>query len=68
MQELWGVLQMRKEQVVKTWQSIEDIAAYLGISKETVYRLVAKNKIPKHRLGKLWKFKTTEIDKWLVRK
>lgn len=47
------------------WLSVQEIASYLGISKETVYRWLEKRKIPAHRVGKLWKFKTDEIDKWV---
>jgi excisionase family DNA binding protein len=50
------------------WLSTAEIAAYLGISKETIHRLLARKIIPAHRLGKLWKFNTKEIDAWLMRK
>lgn len=47
------------------WLSVEEIAQYLGISKETVYRWLEKKRIPAHRVGKLWKFKPSEIDDWV---
>ena len=49
------------------WLSVEEIAGHLGVSKETIHRLLAKAKIPAHRVGKLWKFKTTEVDSWVTR-
>lgn len=49
------------------WRSVEEIAAHLGISKETVYRWLDKKKIPAHRVGKLWKFRMSEVDSWVVR-
>lgn len=52
---------------VERWLSVEEIAAHLGISKETVYRWLEKKKIPAHRVGKLWKFRMTEVDSWVVR-
>jgi excisionase family DNA binding protein len=48
------------------WLSVEEIGVHLGVSKETVYRWLNKGKIPAHRVGRLWKFKTIEIDQWVV--
>lgn len=50
---------------VEPWLSVEEIAAHLGISKETVYRWLEKGRVPAHRVGKLWKFKTAEVDEWV---
>jgi excisionase family DNA binding protein len=47
------------------WLSVEEIAAHLGVSKETVYRWLEKEKIPAHRVGRLWKFKASEVDRWV---
>jgi excisionase family DNA binding protein len=47
------------------WYSVEEIAKHLGVSKETIYRWLEKGKIPAHRVGKLWKFKTSEVDEWV---
>jgi excisionase family DNA binding protein len=46
--------------------SVQQVAKYLGISKETVYRRIEDRSIPKHRLGKLWKFNKEEIDSWVI--
>lgn len=48
------------------WLSVEEIAAHLGVSKETVYRWLEKEKIPAHRVGRLWKFKASEVDAWIL--
>lgn len=47
------------------WLSVEEIAAHLGVSKESIYRWLEKKKIPAHRIGKLWKFQASEVDKWV---
>ena len=45
--------------------SVKDIAKYLGIRTETVYRWLDVKKMPGHKLGRHWKFKRDEIDKWI---
>lgn len=52
-------------QKLEPWLSVEEVAKYLGISKETVYRWLEKKKVPAHRVGKLWKFKPSEVDAWV---
>ncbi len=47
------------------WVSVEEIAEYLGVSKDTVYGWIAKKDMPAHKVGRLWKFKTDEIDDWV---
>lgn len=48
------------------WLSVEEIAKHLGVSKETIYRWVEKQKIPAHKVGRQWKFKATEVDRWVT--
>lgn len=54
---------------VERWLSVEEIAAHLGVSKETIYRWLEKEdekrRIPSHRIGRLWKFKASEVDDWV---
>ncbi len=51
------------------WLSVEEIAAHLGVSKETIYRWLEKKdekrRIPANRIGRLWKFKASEVDEWI---
>jgi len=45
--------------------SVEQVAAYLGVSKDTVYTWRTSKGMPAHRLGRLWKFKKDEVDRWV---
>jgi excisionase family DNA binding protein len=47
------------------WFSVDEIAEYLGVSRETVYRWIEGRGLPGHRIGKFWKFKREEVDEWV---
>jgi excisionase family DNA binding protein len=47
------------------WFSVEEISHYLGVSADTVYIWMNKRGMPGHRAGRLWKFKTIEVDDWV---
>jgi len=51
--------------VAEPWVSAEAIAAHLGITKDTVYVWIIEKSMPAHRVGRLWKFQTSEIDEWV---
>ncbi len=48
------------------WMSVEEMAAYLGVSKDTVYGWITKRQMPAHKVGRLWKFKSGEVDLWVT--
>lgn len=47
------------------WLSIEEIAEYLGIKRDTIYKWINRKHMPAHKVGILWKFRKTEIDAWV---
>jgi excisionase family DNA binding protein len=51
--------------VAEPWLSADDIAAHLGVTKDTVYAWIAEKRMPAHKLGRLWKFQTAEVDEWV---
>ena len=48
------------------WLSVAEIAEYLGIKAETVYKWIQRKDMPAHKVGRLWKFKKAEIDEWVM--
>ncbi len=46
--------------------TLDEIAAYLKIAKRTVYRLVQKGEIPAFKLGGTWRFRRSELDRWIA--
>ena len=53
--------------MAEPWLSAADIGAYLGVTKETVYSWIALRAMPAHKVGRLWKFQSTEVDEWVRR-
>lgn len=47
------------------WIGIEEAAIYLDVTKDTIRNLIKKTDIPAHKIGKLWKFKRSELDAWV---
>lgn len=47
------------------WLSVDEIADYLGIKRDTVYKWIAEKSMPAHKIGRLWKFRKDEIDGWV---
>lgn len=47
------------------WLSVDEIAAYLGIKRDTVYKWIDRKGMPAHKVGRLWKFRRDEIDRWV---
>ncbi|MBL6974750.1 MAG: helix-turn-helix domain-containing protein [Deltaproteobacteria bacterium] len=48
------------------WLSVDEIAEYLGVSKDTVYAWINDKGMPAHRMGRLWKFKREDVDGWVT--
>jgi excisionase family DNA binding protein len=45
--------------------SVENVCEYLGIGRDTIYKWIATKSLPAYRLGRRWKFKKKEVDKWI---
>lgn len=49
-----------------SWIGITETAEYLGVTTETIRNWIKKkNGIPAQKIGKLWKFKKSELDAWI---
>ncbi|MBM9518772.1 helix-turn-helix domain-containing protein [Desulforhopalus vacuolatus] len=47
------------------WLSVDEIGDYLGIKRDTVYKWISEKGMPGHKIGRLWKFKKDQVDKWV---
>lgn len=51
---------------IEHWLNTKEIAEHLGVTVETIRKWIKAKKIPCHRVGKLWKFKISEVDEWVI--
>ena len=49
----------------ETLWDVEEVAKYLKVSKDTIYRWIETKQMPTVRVGKKWLFSKEEIDAWL---
>lgn len=45
--------------------TIKEVSEYLKLVEKTAYRLAAQGKIPGFKVGGSWRFRKSEIDKWI---
>ena len=51
--------------IEERWVSVEEVATHLGVNKDSVYRWIERKGLPAHRVGRLFRFKLSEIDEWV---
>lgn len=47
--------------------TIKEVADYLKITEKTAYRLTAARDLPGFKVGGSWRFRRSEIDRWIDR-
>jgi excisionase family DNA binding protein len=50
---------------IEKWSSLKDITDYLGVSREAIFKWIDNRAMPAHKVGRLWKFKVSEVDDWI---
>lgn len=56
---------MEAKQTAEQWVSVEQIAEHLGVKTFTIYKWLERKDMPAHKVGRLWRFKISEIDEWV---
>lgn len=51
--------------MAEPWVSVDDVAKHLGVVKDSVYRWIERKGLPARRIGRLWKFRLSEVDEWV---
>jgi excisionase family DNA binding protein len=52
---------MKKE----LWLTPDDITPHLSINRDTINRWIDDRSVPAHKVGRLLKFKVSEVDAWV---
>ena len=47
------------------WVGIAEVAAHLQVAKDSIYRWVDSKGFPAHRVGRLLRFRLSEVDEWV---
>ena len=48
-----------------TWLTVKEVAQYLKLSPDLIYKLAQQGKIPASKVGAAWRFKKEKIDQWM---
>ena len=59
------ILQALEPHMDDRWLSVDEIADYLGVAKDTIYTWVTSKGMPGHKVGRFWKFKKQDVDAWV---
>jgi excisionase family DNA binding protein len=54
-----------ENQNIEKWYTMKEVQAYLGVRRETILQWIAKRNMPAYKVGRLWKFKLSEVDEWI---
>ena len=49
----------------ENWVDIVEVATHLQVTKDSIYRWVNSKSFPAHRVGRLPRFKLSEVDEWV---
>jgi excisionase family DNA binding protein len=52
--------------VEEQWVSVDRVAAHLGVARDSIYRWIERKGFPAHRVGRLLRFKLSEVDQWVT--
>lgn len=47
------------------WSSVDEVAKHLGVAQDSICRWIEARGMPAHKIGRLWKFKLSEVDQWV---
>lgn len=55
----------KRLEMMEPWSSVDEVAKHLGVAQDSIYRSIEGRGLPAHKIGRLWKFKLSEVDEWV---
>ena len=56
---------MMSDNTIEKWSTLKEVQEHLGVGRETILQWIAKKNMPAYKMGRLWKFKLSEVDEWV---
>ncbi len=56
---------MEGDRMTDKWLTVREVAEYLKLSTDLVYKFAQQGKIPVSKIGNQWRFDREEIDDWV---
>jgi excisionase family DNA binding protein len=56
---------MEQLEMTEPWSSVDEVVKHLGVAQDSIYRWIEAKGLPAHKIGRLWKFKLSEVDEWV---
>lgn len=53
------------DNTAEKWSSMKEIQEHLGVGRDSILQWIEKKDMPAYKLGRLWKFKLSEVDDWI---
>ena len=50
---------------MEAWLTVLEVAGYLKVSKDTIYKFAQRRIIPASKIGRQWRFSRNDIDNWV---
>jgi excisionase family DNA binding protein len=48
------------------WMTLDEVAKYLRVSKDTIYKMAQAKEIPSAKVGSQWRFSKELVDEWML--
>jgi len=62
---LLGSIMKDWNNITDTWLTVKEVAQYLKLSPDLIYKLAQRGMIPASKVGTAWRFKKQKIDQWM---
>ena len=53
------------ENNVEKWSTLKEVQEHLGVGRETILHWISLRGMPAYKVGRLWKFKLSEVHDWV---